>query len=91
MTVGDAAKILVRRLFPSVFTLRIRNGEARLEHGTVTRAFLEDCSSMASREKVNSGWIWGVGTGDGVRLDFSSGINGKTRQKFRNIAGIHGF
>ncbi|MBN2607576.1 MAG: DUF3634 family protein [Candidatus Fermentibacteraceae bacterium] len=85
----DALRILLRMLFPPLFTIRINDGRVVLVHGTATPAFLEDCSRIAGKGGIRSGWIWGHGSGSGVRLEFSSGIGEGDRQRFRNTAGIH--
>lgn len=84
-------KVLFRRLFPPLFTVRIRDGRALAAGGKVTSAFLEDVSGIASRSGIRSGWIWGFRAGAGVRLDFSSNICEGDRQRLRNTAGIHRF
>jgi hypothetical protein len=85
----DALKVLLRKLFPPLFTIRIHECRAYPAHGGVTPAFLEDCSRIAGKSGIRSGWIWGHGSGSGVRLEFSSGIGEGDRQRFRNAAGIH--
>jgi len=87
--VPDALKVLLRRLFPPLFTIRIHEGGIDLAHGGVTPAFLGDCSRIAGKSGIRSGWIWGHRSETGVRLEFSSGIGEGDRQRFRNTAGIH--
>lgn len=87
---GDFFRILMRRLFPPLFSIRIEDGSARKVQGRVTGAFIDDCSRISRRSGIDSAWIWGHGTGTGVRLEFSSDVNEGDRQRFRNTAGIHG-
>jgi hypothetical protein len=85
----DLFRIFIRKLFPPLFTIRIRGGEAIVENGKLTSVFIRDCSDIAGKSKISSGWIWGFSSDDGVRLEFSSGINGSDRQRFRNVTGVH--
>ncbi len=82
-------KILFRKLFPPLFTIRIKNGKAFLENGKLTSAFLGDCTDIARKNGISSGWIWGYTSPGGARMEFSSGINKGDRQRFRNAAGVH--
>lgn len=86
----DLLRILSRRMFPPLFTIRIRDGRAEGVQGKVTAAFLEDCSGISRRSGIISGWIWGHLSPSGIRLEFSSGIEEGDRQRFRNTAGVHG-
>ena len=86
----DLLRVLVRRAFPPLFSIRIEDGVARRIQGKVTGAFLEDCSRICRRSRITSAWIWGHEAGNGVRLEFSSRIAEGDRQRFRNTAGIHG-
>ena len=52
-------------------------------------AFIRDCDEIARSKNIQSGWIWGLRTGNGTRLDFSSNISMGDRQRFRNIMGVH--
>jgi hypothetical protein len=85
----DVFRILMRRMFPPLFTIRIRGGRITDTGGKVTAAFLEDCSRITERSGISRGWIWGHSSGSGVRLEFSSGIGQADRQRFRNTAGVH--
>jgi len=82
-------KILFRRLFPPLFTIRIKGYEAILMNGKLTSSFLGDCSDIARKNGISSGWIWGCGSPGGVRMEFSSEISKGNRQRFRNSAGVH--
>lgn len=85
----DFFRVVLRRMFPPLFTIRIRAGRAEVSGGKVTGAFLEDCGRIAAKSDIRDGWIWGHSGGSGVRLEFSSGIGQAERQRFRNAAGIH--
>ena len=89
MGMTDVFRILLRRILPPLFTIRIRAGRAEVSGGKVTGAFLEDCGRIAGKSDIQDGWIWGHSDGSGVRLEFSSGIGQADRQRFRNTAGIH--
>lgn len=89
MTATDCLRRLRYRLLPPLFTLRVLEGVVTLAGGTATPAFLRDCSALASASRIRSGWIWGTGRPGDLTLDFSSGIVGRDRQRFRNIAGVH--
>lgn len=89
MGLRNAFRVLMRKLFPPLFTLRIEVGGVRAVQGKVTSAFLEDCQDIARNRGIESGWIWGHRIGSGVRLEFSSGISPGDRQRFRNTAGVH--
>jgi hypothetical protein len=82
-------KLLYRKLSPPLFTIFVKNGSASLAGGSATPAFIRDCSELASASGIRKGWIWGTRRHGTVSLDFSSGISGKDRQRFRNIAGVH--
>ncbi len=86
----DTFRILLRKLFPPLFTIIVKEGRAYLEQGQVTDAFVDDCTAIATRGGVRSGRIWGHRENNGLRLEFSSGIPERVRQRFRNTAGIHG-
>ncbi len=86
---GDLLKILLRRISPPFFTIRIRDGEAMLQNGKMTPAFLHDCGLIAKRSGIRSGWIWGIREGASIKLDFSGTIEDGDRQRFRNILGVH--
>ncbi len=62
---------------------------AVLTGGKASRPFLRDCSEIVRQRNIQNGWIWGLRTGKGVRLDFSSNISKEDRQRFRNIMAIH--
>lgn len=87
---GNLIKVLMRKLFPPLFTLRLEDGKVIKEDGKVTAAFLSDFSRIACDSGIDSGWIWGHRAGSGVRLEFSSNISEGDRQRFRNTAGYHG-
>ncbi|OPL18389.1 MAG: hypothetical protein AVO35_05975 [Candidatus Aegiribacteria sp. MLS_C] len=87
---ADILRVLARKVFPPLFTIRIREGRAERVQGKVTPAFLDDCSGISRRSGITSGWIWGHLSPSGVRLEFSSGIGEGDRQRFRNTAGVHG-
>lgn len=89
MGLGDTVRVLMRKLFPPMFTVRIEGGRTIAVQGSVTSAFLEDCQDIVRRRGIESGWIWGHRTERGVRLEFSSGIVPGDRQRFRNTAGVH--
>ncbi len=89
MGLRNTLRVLMRRLFPPMFTVRIEGGGTRAVQGTVTSAFLEDCQDIVRRRGIESGWIWGHRMERGVRLEFSSGIVPGDRQRFRNTAGVH--
>ena len=82
-------KILFRKLFPPLFTIRFKNGEACLENGKLTPSFLGDCTEIALKNGVSSGWIWGHSSTGGIRMEFSPEISKMDRQRFRNAAGVH--
>jgi len=84
-------RILLRRLFPPLFSINIVDGHARAVKGTLTSAFLRDCTEIAEKNGISSGWIWGNAASGSVRLEFTSGISRENMQRFRNAAGIHGF
>jgi hypothetical protein len=86
----DIFRVFLRKLFPPLFTIRVEEERASLEQGRVTDAFVDDCTDIAVRSGIRSGWIWGHRTGNGLRLEFSSGIPERDRQRFRNTAGFHG-
>jgi len=85
----DLLKLLFHRLNPPLFTIRVRNGSVSLAGGSATPAFIRDCGELASASGITKGWIWATRRHGAVSLDFSSGIGGKDRQRFRNIAGLH--
>jgi hypothetical protein len=87
----DSIKILLRKLFPPLFSINITDGEAHAVKGVLTSSFLRDCSEIAKRNGVSNGWIWGLGTREGIRLEFSGGITRENMQRFRNAAGINGY
>ncbi|MEN8209822.1 MAG: DUF3634 family protein [Candidatus Fermentibacteria bacterium] len=80
--------ILFRKLFPPLFTIRIKGGEAHLVNGKLTASFLGDCTEIARRNRLSSGWIWGYSSTGGAQLKFSSEISRENRQRFRNAAGV---
>jgi len=82
-------KILYRKLFPPLFTVRIKSGEACLANGKLTTSFLGDCTEIARKNRITSGWIWGCSSPEGTKLEFSSEISKRDRQRFRNAAGVH--
>lgn len=86
---SDLFRILIRKLFPPLFTIRIIGGEAFVENGKLTSSFVQNCSEIARREGISSGWIWGFNSPGGARLEFSASINESDRQRFRNVAGVH--
>jgi len=86
---GDLLKILLRRMSPPYFTIRIRDGEAILQSGKATPAFLHDCGLIVKRRGIRSGWIWGIRAGASIKLDFSGSISKGDRQRFRNVMGVH--
>ncbi len=85
----DMIRILLRRLFPPLFTIRIKDGKALLENGKLTPSFIGDCSDIARKSRIYSGWIWGHISPGGARMEFSSEISKRDRQRFRNAAGVH--
>lgn len=87
---GDLIKILMRKIFPPFFSIRLKDGEVLTEHGKLAAPLLSDFSRIASDSGIDSGWIWGHRSGGGVRLEFSSDISEGDRQRFRNTAGYHG-
>ncbi|MCD4848955.1 MAG: DUF3634 family protein [Candidatus Aegiribacteria sp.] len=86
---SDLIKILLRRISPPLFTIRITDRAAVLTAGQVTPALLRDWSEIARKNNIVCGWIWGLRTGSCIRLDFSSNISKNDRQRFRNIMAIH--
>ncbi len=85
----DFVKVLLRKLSPPLYTIRITDRAAVLTGGRVTSALLRDWSEITRKNNIVSGWIWGLRTGNGVRLDFSSNISKDDRQRFRNTMAIH--
>ena len=85
----DFLKVLLRKLSSPLYTIRISNCRAVLTGGKASPAFLRDCDEIARSRKIQNGWIWGLRTGNGIGLDFSSKISNGDRQRFRNISGIH--
>jgi len=90
-TIGPSEwiRVLLRRIFPPLFTIRIAEGGIAFSRGKVPKAFLEDCSRISEKSTISSGWIWGHREGEGIVLEFSGGISPGDRQRFRNTAGIH--
>jgi hypothetical protein len=86
---SDFLKVVLRKLSPPLFTVRITDHSAVLTGGQVTPALLRDFSEIARKSNIVSGWIWGLRTGNSIRLDFSSKISKGDRQRFRNIMAIH--
>lgn len=85
----DFLKVLLRKFSTPLYTIRISNYRAVLTGGKASLAFLRDCDEIARSRKIQSGWIWGLRTGNGIGLDFSSKISKGDRQRFRNIMAIH--
>lgn len=85
----DLLKRIRYLLFPPRFTVRVNGGTVRLVRGRVTPSFLRDCQALVSESGIRDGWIRGTGGPGNPRLDFSSGIGEKDRQRFRNVAGMH--
>ncbi|MCK4806260.1 MAG: DUF3634 family protein [Candidatus Aegiribacteria sp.] len=83
-------RILFRKLFPPLFTIRIKNGKVFVENGKLTSSFLGDCTDIARKNGISSGWIWGYSSPGGARMKFSSEISNGNKQRFRNAAGVHG-
>ena len=87
---GDTLKILLRKLSPPLFSIRIRSGEAILHSGTATPALVREFDQIVRSRKLRSGWVWGISRGGLVVLDFTGDIRDGDRQRFRNVAGVHG-
>ncbi|MCK4671414.1 MAG: DUF3634 family protein [Candidatus Aegiribacteria sp.] len=85
----DFLKALLHKISPPQYTIRISNCRAVLTGGKASMAFIRDCDEIARSKNIQSGWIWGLRTGNGTRLDFSSNISMGDRQRFRNIMGVH--
>ncbi|MCD4700514.1 MAG: DUF3634 family protein [Candidatus Aegiribacteria sp.] len=83
-------KILFRKLFPPLFTIRIKGGTAIAKSGKLTSSFLGDCTDIVRKNGISSGWIWGYSSPGGARMKFSSEISKGDMQRFRNVAGVHG-
>ncbi|MCK4505010.1 MAG: DUF3634 family protein [Candidatus Aegiribacteria sp.] len=86
---SDFLKVVLRKLSPPLFTVRITDRAAVLTGGKASPALIRDFSEIARKNNIVSEWIWGLQTGNSIRLDFSSKISKGDRQRFRNISGIH--
>ena len=85
----DLLKRLMRRLVPPLFTIRLIDGDARLELGKASPGFVRDCREVARASHIRRGWIWGHGSGTNISLEFSKDIREGDRQRFRNVAGVN--
>lgn len=86
---GDTLRILLRKLSPPLFTIRIKDGNAVLQSGTATPALVREFGLIVRDRGLRSGWVWGTGDGGKVRLEFTGNICDGDRQRFRNVAGVH--
>ena len=66
------------------FMIRIRDGRAHLNKGTVTQAFLVRVAEACKSEGVEHGWVGGVRRGPYTTLRFSRNFSPGLRQRLRN-------
>lgn len=85
----DMLSVIMKKLFPPHFSIRIKGGETILSSGIAKAAFVRDCGTIVRNRGIGSGWIWGTRTSAGIRLEFTSGIGAEDRQRFRNVLGTH--
>jgi hypothetical protein len=66
------------------FKIRIAKGEAHIQRGKVTRAFLGRVSDACQENGVSGGWIGGVSQGKRTALRFSRQFSPGLQQRLRN-------
>jgi Protein of unknown function (DUF3634) len=86
------AWVLWRTLGPrTAFVVRVEEGAARVESGTVTPAFVQEISETCQRNRVTDGRVRGVIRDGRIVLKFSAGIPLPCQQQLRNLWSISGW
>jgi hypothetical protein len=67
------------------FIIDLEGSAARVSRGDPPSAFVRACGDVARFHRISRGRILGVRTGNGIELQFSSDIPGRTQQSFRNV------
>ncbi len=85
IVVAIAAWVVWSLLQPRfVFLIRVEGGQATIRIGTVTRAFLDQVTTVCREAGIVKGWVGGVRHGGRVALRFSSAFQPGPRQRLRN-------
>jgi hypothetical protein len=74
-----------------VFLVRIRDGQATVDRGRVTTAFVGAVQDLCREHGVSTGEIRGYSNGSVIRLWFAAGIPEVFRQQLRNWWTISGW
>jgi hypothetical protein len=72
-----------------VFTITIKSGIATLSQGKASNKLVSEFSSIAQKQGILHGAIYGVRSSKGIKLDFSPPISDGDRQRFRNVWSLY--
>jgi hypothetical protein len=76
---------LKRLLNPPEAVVEIRSGRARVLKGKVTDSTLSDLAQVGTEFQIRCGRVYLVRSGGLRRLEFSSRIPDRARQRLRNV------
>ncbi len=68
-----------------VFSIELRDGQARVRHGKPPSRFVRGCEDVARRFGLKRGRIRAVRMDGGIELRFSRHLPAQTHQAFRNV------
>ena len=89
MKPGDLIAAMRRLVLRPSFVVEIHGGVARLDRGAAPAGLVVGFSDAAQDVGIDHGKIYGVKSGLGVTLEFSSDIPAHAHQRFRNVLGIY--
>lgn len=72
-----------------VFIIGIDNGHVYTFSGIAKNAFLSDCQEIVARNKVKSGFIYGIKNPSCTIIVCSMELNKKIQQQIRNVWGFY--
>ena len=80
----------IRRLIKKpVFTIRIAGQKVQVVRGEPGKRFANECMAICKLNNIEQGYVYGVKSKHGIRLEFSKDIPESCHQKFRNVYGVN--